>query len=96
MGGGATFNVSSNAHFNGGIVFNVDPLATVYLTGGSYGGTLSGSGGGTVQLSGSVYPAVGGITLNFPGNMFQWTGGAMFASLGNVINQGTLNLDQFQ
>ena len=32
------------------------------------------------------------MTLNFPGSMLQWTGGAFFAALGNVTNLGTLNL----
>ena len=41
---------------------------------------------------GSYNPALGGISLNFPGSMLQWTGGDFFASLGDVTNLGTLIL----
>ena len=67
----------------------------------TYGGTLTGSGSGTVQFSGgNIDPATGsgdgpanaGLTLNFSGSMFQWTGGGFFASKGNVTNLGTINL----
>ncbi len=41
---------------------------------------------------GAFYPTVGGVTLSFPGSMFQWTGGAMELSVGDVTNMGTINL----
>jgi RHS repeat-associated protein len=103
--GGTTFNVAANdtvdligGTYTGGATFNVGQGATVDLTGGqttTYGGTLTGSGPGTVQLSGGTfYPALGGATLNFPGSMFQWTGGGMALSVGDVTNAatGTINL----
>ena len=109
--GGTTFNVLANATVNiesgtytGGVTFNVGQGAVVDLTGGNtvtYGGTLTGSGSGTVQFSGgSIDPAAGsgdgptnaGLILNFSGSVFQWTGGGFFASKGNVTNLGTINL----
>jgi RHS repeat-associated protein len=108
---GTTLNVDAGATvtieggtYTGGVAFNVGQGAVVDLTGGNtvtYGGTLTGSGAGTVQLSGGTfYPAAGsgggpggaGVTLNFPGSMFQWTGGAMELSVGDVTNEGTINL----
>jgi hypothetical protein len=101
--GGTTFNVPQNTTvnisegtFTGGVIFNVAQGATVDLTGGqtiTYGGTLTGSGLGTVQLSsGGIGVAVGGLTLNFAGGMFRWTGGNFLAATGDVTNLGTLNL----
>jgi RHS repeat-associated protein len=101
--GGVTFNVGAGAivnieggTFTGGVAFSVGQGAVVDLTGGNtvtYGGTLTGSGPGTVQItSGTFFPALGGVTLNFPGSMFQWTGGAMELTAGNVTNNGTINL----
>jgi RHS repeat-associated protein len=101
--GGTTVNVAagtslviSGGSFTGGLTFDVGPGGVVDLTGGqtvTYGGTLTGFGGGTVLLdSGTFYPAAGGATLDFTGNMFQWTGGAMELSVGNVTNSGTINL----
>jgi RHS repeat-associated protein len=82
--------------YNGDTTFNVAEGATVDLTGGyatTYGGMLTGSGTGIVQLSGGgVAPALGGLTLNFAGSMFQWTGGVLNTALGNLTNLGTLNL----
>jgi RHS repeat-associated protein/uncharacterized repeat protein (TIGR01451 family) len=103
--GGTIFNVPANdtvdlvgGTYTGGVTFNVGQGATVDLTGGqttTFGGTLTGSGAGTVELSsGSFYPARGGAFLNFPGSMFQWTGGSMELSVGDVTNlaTGTINL----
>ena len=97
--GGATFNVGSGATLvissdtlSGGGVFNVSPGATVDLTSGIFSGTLTGTGTGTVELTESINIGIGGLTLNFAGTMFQWTGGVMLAALGDVTNQGTLNL----
>ena len=101
---GATFNVPPNdhisltgGHYDGG-TFNVAQGATVDLTGGQslvyFGGTLSGSGAGTLLLaSGGLNVATGGLTLNFPSGMFQWTGGNIFGILGDVTNKGSLNID---
>ncbi len=105
FGGGTTVNVPAgdtiafaSETFTGGVVYNVAAGATVDLTGGqaaTYGGTLSGSGGGTVQLtSGTLDIGVGGLTMDFPGSMFQWTGGLIDSALGDLSNAptGTINL----
>ncbi len=95
--GGTTFNVDSGATVNiqsgtytGGVNFNVGQAATVDLAGGqtaTYSGTLTGSGAGTVQFSsGTVVVGLGGLTLNFSGSMFQWTGGYFNAASGDVTN----------
>jgi hypothetical protein len=86
--GGTTFNVSAGAivdiqsgTYTGGAVFNVAQGATLDTTGGqtvTYSGLLTGSGSGTVSLSsGSLVIGIGGATINFPGNQFQWTGGGI-------------------
>jgi RHS repeat-associated protein len=104
--GGTVFDVPAGdtvqvltATFTGGVTCNVAVGATLDLTGGHYGyygGLLTGAGGGTVRLSGGgLYIETGGVTLNFPGPMFQWTGGVVDAALGNLVNVGTLNLNGF-
>jgi YD repeat-containing protein len=84
-------SVTSNA---GSIVVAQD--AVLDLTGGqtvTYAGTFTGSGQGTVVLAGgTLNVGLGGATFNFPGAMFQWTGGSMELSAGDVINLGTINL----
>jgi hypothetical protein len=102
--GGTTFNVAAQGPFveidggtfTGGVTFNVGTGAIVDLTARGtvgYAGLLTGSGGGTVQFSGGSLPiGTGGLTLDFAGDQFQWTGGTFDGSLGNVTNQGTLNL----
>jgi RHS repeat-associated protein len=95
VGAGAIVNIQGGT-FNGGVTFNVGQGAVVDLTGGNavtYSGTLTGSGAGTVELSsGVLYPAIGGVTLDFPGRMFQWTGGSINGQAGSLTNQGTINL----
>ncbi len=55
-------------------------------------GTLSGSGAGAVGLyDGAVTAGVGGLTLNFAGDMLQVTSILFFTSSGDVTNLGTLN-----
>jgi uncharacterized repeat protein (TIGR01451 family) len=74
-----------------GAVFNV--MGAVNFSGtNTFGGAISGVGAGSVQLSGNLYTALGGVSLNFPGAMLQWTGGAFFAGKGDVTNLGTLTL----
>jgi hypothetical protein len=88
---GGTFSVSTNAT----VVLNVDNDAVPALA-----GTLTGVGGGTVLMTGSVNPACidfygndhAGLTLNFPGNMFQWSGGVFLGDGQPVTNIGVLNL----
>ncbi len=101
--GGTTIDVPAGDNialaggtFSGGVVYNMGQGATIDLTGGqtlTYDGTLTGSGAGTVQLSGGIMQiGLGGLTLNFPGNIFQWTGGAIDTSVGDLTNLGTINL----
>lgn len=59
-----------------------------------FGGTYTGSGGGTVELSGgSLVANSPGMTLNFPTGYFQWTGGGMFSGSGSPItNSGFITM----
>jgi hypothetical protein len=102
VGAGSTLALVGGTYL-GNTTFNVSDGATADLTGGvqttNYGGTLTGSdtgsgtGAATVALAGGAFaPVVGGVTLNFPGNLFQWSDGVIAAALGDVINQGTMNL----
>ncbi len=99
---GAVFNIAQgdNVELTGGTyvgaVFNVGQGAVLDLTGGqtvTYSGTLTGSGSGTIQFSGGTFTVgVGGVTLDFPENLFQWTDGAMELTGGDATNLGTINL----
>ncbi len=84
-----------------GGVFNVSAGALLDLGDGEhFTGTYTGSGAGTVQLSTGTDPNnlysdnVTGMTLNFPGSLFQWTGGTIGSYQGGnlVANVGTINL----
>jgi len=76
-----------------GTTFDVGAGSGLVLSGGTYAGTLTGVGGGTVQLtSGRLFIGSGGLTLNFAGSMFQWTGGVIDAGQGDLTNLGTMNL----
>ena len=82
---------------NKGGIFEVAPGATLDLTGGtsvSYTGGYTGlppvpSGGyGTISLnSGTLEVGSGGASFNFPGTMFQWTGGSINLA-GSLANTG--------
>ncbi|HQU46368.1 MAG TPA: hypothetical protein PK867_26410, partial [Pirellulales bacterium] len=111
---GTTFNVGQGSNvvlyggtYLGGTTFQVGNGAMVDLTGGTsttYGGTLAGSGAGTVELtddSARLYAAVGGLTLNFAGgtsitaNAAKITldgSGAAMTALALASNSGTLAL----
>ena len=86
--GTTTFNISQGA--------TVDPNDGMAMPSApTYGGMLTGTstGNGAVMLSvGDLFSAVGGLTLNFAGSMFQWTGGGLFTGLGDMTNLGTINL----
>ncbi|MGO9922159.1 MAG: beta strand repeat-containing protein, partial [Isosphaeraceae bacterium] len=103
--GGVVFNVGNGttldlpgASITGGATFNVDTGATVDLTVGetsTISGAFGGAGAGTVILnSGTLAIGIGGATFNFPGSMFQWTGGTIDGALGVLTNTnlGTINL----
>ena len=84
--------------------FSVSNNATVLLSvtnnsGCTLGGNITGVGGGVVVMNTGILGAGGtdfygtnhpGLTLNFPGNMFQWSGGVF--QNGPVTNAGVLNL----
>ena len=76
--------------------FSVSGGATLDLTGGTnrtYTGHYTGTGAGTVHLSsGNLQVGSAGATFNFPGEMFQWTGGDLSGS-GTLTNAGTLIVD---
>ena len=99
--GGTTFNVGANATLNintgtftGGANFNMAAGSVANLTSSPmFSGTLTGSGTGAVVVgSGRLYIGAGGLTLNFTGNMFQWSSGQMDAGLGDLTNLGTMNI----
>lgn len=73
---GANINVSTGA------TLNLANLGTV-----NYTGLLRGSGNGTVLLSGNkIHVGPNGLTMNFPGSMFRWTGGTIDVAQGSVTN----------
>ena len=80
---GGTFNVAAGALFDLG-------------DGAVFTGTYTGGGGGTVRFSqGVLYTSSStAATFNFPGAMFQWTGGLIGAGQrGHLFtNAGTLNI----
>jgi RHS repeat-associated protein len=101
--GVATFNLAagatvtpSAATFGGGISLNVGVGAVYEFAGpegATYTGLLTGSGAGTALLnSDTMQIGLGGATLNFAGNLFQWTGGALKTAFGDLTNLGTMNL----
>ena len=98
---GSTFSLAasgsaaiSGGSLAGGNTFNVAQGAAVNLGGGGMvaSGPLTGSGGGAVNITGNLAAGLGGVTLNFPGNMLQWTSGVFSLSTGNVTNLGTIAL----
>ncbi len=52
---------------------------------GTITGTMTGAGAGTVQVSQAVTIGTAGATLDFPGNLFQWAGGAITVSAGGTL-----------
>ena len=88
-------NVNGNQSTGG--TFNVAAGAVLDLGDGQFFyGTYTGSGAGTVQLSqGELYGnSTYATTFNFPGALFQWTGGTIGGNYGGNLytNIGTINL----
>ena len=80
-----------------GATFVIAPGAAVELTSsvGStvYTGTYTGSGGGTVRLTqGVLHSANPSATINFPEDMFQWSGGEISAASYPFNNDGFITL----
>jgi len=99
---GDTVNLTGGT-FTGGMTFNVAQDATINVGGGLTGsqellvsGSLTGSGAGTVQFVGGLDVGLdiglGGLTLNFPGSMFQWASGTITTLSGNMTNLGTVHI----
>jgi RHS repeat-associated protein len=95
VGQGTTVALAGG-RYTGSTTLNVSQGANIDITDGgsiSYSGTLRGSGGGTAEFrAGGLNIGLGGLTLNFPGNMFQWTGGSISSGLGDLTNLGVINL----
>ncbi|MCY2987649.1 MAG: hypothetical protein NTY19_07265, partial [Planctomycetota bacterium] len=93
LAAGASVNIYGGT-FTGTTTWNVSQGAAVSVSDSPFlSGTWAGTGLGTVQLSVScLYIGIGGLTLNFPGTMLQWTGGFISGAQGNLTNLGTLNL----
>ncbi|MBV9124869.1 MAG: Ig-like domain repeat protein, partial [Planctomycetes bacterium] len=97
-----TFSLAAAGTSTGG-TFTVAQNATLDLTGDStngfsnsmvYAGTYTGSGAGTVALAGGTLNiGAGGAVFQFPGTMFQWTGGNINLLGHNLTNKGTFNLN---
>jgi hypothetical protein len=86
-----TLRLSAGGNSSNG-TFIVAGGATLDLTGGnspSWSGTLGGSGAGQVSLSSGTLNASPAMILNFPSNVFQWSGGALS---GPVTNTGVVNV----
>lgn len=88
MGGGVS---------SGGTFKATAPTAVLDLGDGQdFTGTYTGSGSGTVRFSqGSLYTNnMTGATFNFPGSLFEWTGGGIGSYQGGHLftNAGTMNL----
>ena len=81
--------------YAGTTTVKVGPGGTFDLTGGldsTYNDSLVGSGPGTVTLTGgNLRVGSGGLNLNLPGSMFQWSGGNVSAA-GDLTNQGGISL----
>ncbi len=80
-----------------GGTFNVAAGAVLDLGDGQYfSGAYTGGGAGVVRLSqGTLYNGASTATvLNFPGALFQWTGGTIGGNQGRNLfaNAGTINL----
>ncbi len=78
---GGAFNVAAGA------TLDLSPVSGAH----NFGGPFAGTGSGHVTLtSGQIYNSqAGGTTFNFPGNMFQWTGGKIYGN--TLINANVIN-----
>jgi uncharacterized repeat protein (TIGR03803 family) len=90
-----TLALASAGGTNTGGSLSVSLYATLDLTGGAsvaYQGTYTGTGLGTVALSGGTLAVgAGGATFHLAGPLFQWTGGSIDVTSGNLTNTGTIN-----
>lgn len=81
------------ANYIGG-TYHAAAGAVLSLSGGGWytvSGTLSGSGAGRVVFSqGGLQAISGGAALNFPDQLFQWTGGRLDGSAADWTNAGAI------
>jgi len=91
-----TISLQTAGGTSSGGSFIVASGAILDLTGGktvAYAGSYHGSGAGTVSLdSGTLAVGTGGANFDFAAGLFQWTGGTIDTSLGNLTNSGTMTL----
>ena len=86
-----TLSLSGGGSSSSG-AFTVAAGAVLDLTGGSgptWGGLVTGSGAGQVQLNSGSISGNPSLTLNLPPGLFQWSGGAMD---GTVINNNVITI----
>lgn len=86
-----------NTTVNRGGDFQVAANAVLELSAGgittNYEGSFNGSGGGTIRLSdGRILAGATGATFNFPGTMFEWTGGILDGGVAGINNTGNMAL----
>jgi hypothetical protein len=75
--------------------FTVASGATLDLTAtavGSYLGTYTGSGSGTVEVADGVLTLAGDTTFNFPAGLFQWRGSEIQLNGHTLTNSGTISI----
>ena len=96
---GAPLTIAGNLNLGGGSLTSEFTLtlggANNVWTSGTIAGSIAGKGSGTVSLaSGTLFIGAGGATFDFPGNMFQWSGGAIdsFGGGGQLTNSGVITI----
>jgi hypothetical protein len=91
--GGADKNQTSGGTFI--VAAGADLDLTTGAHDGSYAGTYTGQGNGTVSVSKGTFLGTGsnGAILNFPDGMFRWSGGAINANTSFIVNTGSITLD---
>ncbi len=87
-----TLALPANSTYTNGAFIVASNAAVVLIPGGSstFGGTFTGSGTGAVLLNGgSLNVSSGGLALDLPDPLFQWSGGDLS---GNVTNLDVFRL----
>jgi hypothetical protein len=87
---GGTINGSTLKVGVGGSTSAVLDLSSVGYAPVTYTGSVTGSGSGTIALKfGTMQIAAAGATFNFPGAMFQWSGGNIDDSSGGTLTNAS-------
>ena len=87
---GGTLDLSSDGTRDGQS-FQLATGAALVLSGGTYTGTQTSTGAGTVDFTGGTVGA-GGATFAFAPGILSWTTGSIDARLGSLTNKGDLIL----